>query len=159
MRGIKMVISLHIFFTWLFAGIFLHTAKTASPRHLAFVFLFIDFLNTNLYYLAGETFKWFKMSEEPLLYVSFSLLQSLIYPLIVAIAVTAYPLAGFAAKKASVLLLSCCLLLGLELLTRYLKIITYDGTGLMIALLGYRLLLLIAAFIALKCFKRMCAGR
>jgi hypothetical protein len=145
-----------IFVAWLLAGIFLSYAKVYPRKYLAFVFLFADFMNTNLYYLLGESFKIFKLSNDPLRYVSFSLLQSFIIPAIIAIAVNTYFDDHRPAVRTAAIIVSTGMLLSLEVLSALIQVITYDGYWILVSLMGYRLLLLSASFIALSCFRRMC---
>lgn len=152
-----MVISVYISLCWFLIASFIVFAKKAAPRQLAFVLLIVDFVNTNLYYLFGETFHFFKISEKAPLYVSFSLQQSVIIPLFVAIMVIASSEALSFTGKAALHFVSVCFLIGLEALSSLFTIITFQSTLAMVLLLVYRLLLFYLSFPALKLFKRMCS--
>jgi hypothetical protein len=147
-----MVISLYLFFCWLLFGILATLAKKSSHRHLAFVFLFVDFVNTSIAYLLAEPIKFYQISKNPLLYVSFSLYQSLVIPAMIVILVHAY----IHFTKTAFFLTSLVTLLAFEFIGRSLSLFTYDGMWHLAVLFGYRLFLLYLTILALKCFRRMC---
>jgi hypothetical protein len=151
-----MVISLYLFFCWLLFGILITLAKKMPHKHLAFVFLIVDFMNTNIAYLLADPFNFYKMSKDPLLYVSFSLYQSLVIPALMVIIIYAFYHYHALPKKTAVIFISAGTLVSFDFISRYLKLFTYDGLWHLAVLFGYRLILLYLTILALKCFRRMC---
>ncbi|WP_261300547.1 hypothetical protein [Paenibacillus andongensis] len=131
--------------------------KKFPPKDLAFLFLIVDFLNTNLYYLFGDAFHVFDISKDPSRYVSFSLLQSLIIPNVIAIMANASIQSQAVTGKLAVQLAAIGVLVGLELMSHLLLLITYHQFHTAIWLIFYRLVLFYMAYLALKGFKRMCS--
>ncbi|MBD0378880.1 hypothetical protein ICC18_01935 [Paenibacillus sp. WST5] len=131
--------------------------KKFPRKDFAFVFLFVDFLNTNLYYLFGDAFHFFMISDDPMLYVSLALLQSIIIPLTIAIMINVSVQNQVMSRKAAVQLAAIGALVCLELMSHLLLLITYHGFLTAIWLFLYRLVLFYMAYLALKCFKRMCS--
>ncbi|MDB5053217.1 MAG: hypothetical protein JWM44_1267 [Bacilli bacterium] len=151
-----MVITLYLFFCWLLFGILIRLAKEWPHKHIAFVFLFVDFVNTNIPYLLADPFKFYKLSETPSGYVSFSLYQSLIIPALMTIIVNAYLQYPAVPKRITVIFVSVGVLVCFEFLSRLLNLVIYSGLWRFAALIGYRLILLYLTIIALNCFRRMC---
>jgi hypothetical protein len=151
-----MVISLYLFFCWLLFGFLITLAKKSSHRHLAFVFLFVDFVNNSIASLLADPFKFYQLSKDPLLYVSFSLYQSLVIPAMMVIIVHAYFHYPALHNKTAAFIISVVSFVSFDFLGRYLNLFTYDGMWHLAVLLGYRLILLYLTILALQCFRRMC---
>ncbi|KRF09915.1 hypothetical protein [Paenibacillus sp. Soil787] len=150
-----MIISFYLFFCWFLFGILFTLTKRLPKQHLSFVFLFVDFVNTSISYLLSDPFDFYMMAKEASRYISFSLYQSIIIPalltLIINIFIRSHPL-----HKPVVFLISICLFLSLDFIARYLNLFTYTGLWHLLALLGYRLILMLLTIFALKGFGRMC---
>ena len=149
-----MIISFYLFLTWFTVGILFTLSKRLPRQQLVFVFLFADFLNTNIGYLLSDPFGFYLMSKETSRYVSFSLYQSLIFPAVLTLVINAYFLSSL--RKSAVVLISIGVFLALDFLASELSLFTYTGIWHLPALVGYRLLLLLLTTLALKSFERMC---
>ena len=151
-----MIISFYLFFCWFLFGILFTLTKRLPEQHLAFVFLFVDFVNTIIAYLLSDPFDFYMMSKEASLYISFSLYQSIIIPALLTLVINTNFIRSSLLHKLVVFLISICLFLSLDSLARYLNLFTYTGMWHLLALLGYRLILMLITIFALKGFKRMC---
>ncbi|MFD0693150.1 hypothetical protein ACFQZT_03510 [Paenibacillus sp. GCM10027628] len=153
----SMLISFYISLVWFLFASTVATHKKFPHKDLAFMFLSVDFLNTNLYYLFDDAFHVFDLSKDPSRYVSFALLQSLIIPNVIAILVNLSIQSQAVTRKLVVQLAAIGVLVGLELMSHLLLLITYHGFLKAIWLSLYRVALFYMAYFALKCFKRMCS--
>ncbi len=122
-----MVITLYLFLCWLVFGILFALSRKMPHKHLAFVFVFINFVNTNISYLLADPLKFYKMPPVPAHYVSFSLYQSLVIPSLMVIFVYAYFHYPSLRHKAAVILISLCTFVSFDLTSRYLNLFLYDG--------------------------------
>jgi len=150
-----MIISFYLFLTWFTVGILFTLSKRLPRQQLVFVFLFADFLSTNIGYLLSDPFGFYLMAKEPSRYVSFSLYQSLIFPAVLTLLINAFFLSSL--RKTTVVLISVGVFLPLDFLARELNLFTYTGIWHLPALVGYRLLLLVLSTLAVKGFERMCS--
>lgn len=151
-----MIISFYLFLCWFILGILFTLTKRLPKQHLTFVFLFANFVNTNIAYLLSDPLDFYMMAKEPSRYISFSLYQSILIPALLAIVINAYFMHFSSLHKSAVFLISMCMFLSFDYLARYLQLFTYTGMWHLLALLVYRLMLMFLAIFALKGFERMC---
>lgn len=151
-----MIISFFMALSWLLAGSSAALANRMYRLEFAFVFLLVNFANTNLYYLMGETFHVFELPKDPQRYVSFSLIQSVIVPFLTAIAIDKRLRARSITGQAVALISAFVFLIGVEVLSASLRIVIYEQKRIFLWLSVYRLLLLLLPLIALPHFRRMC---
>ncbi len=150
-----MLLSFSIAASWMLIATAVVVRKS-SRQEFAFVFLLSNFINTNVYYWSSQTLHIFEISKNPASFVSFSLLQSAIVPLFVAVTANGSALVRTVPRKVAVHVASIAFLIGLEGLSRYLRIVIYNEVYVFYWLAGYRTLLYILPLIALRFFRRMC---
>lgn len=152
-----MIISVCITLCWILAALSVVVARKVPHQPFAFAFLIANFINSNVYYLFGETLHFFELSKDPLRYVSFSLLQSIIIPLFIAIVINLSLQVRAASTKWSFHTLAIALLACGEVLIHSTQIVSYSGYPMLLWLIGYRMLLYITTMITLRYFIRMCS--
>ena len=151
-----MVISFTLFLCWFFIGLLIPIARNFQKKHLAFVFLFVELINSNIPYLLGDAFHFYKITKEPQLYLSFSLYQTLAIPAIYTITIYLYCQAVSLYKKAIILLVSFIVIALFEYLIFRLKLIDSSEVWKVSVLVMYRLLLMYLTVFAFRGFIRMC---
>jgi len=152
-----MFISLSLFICWFLFGVLVLVAQKWHNQQLAFVFLFVEIVNCNVPFLLGDAFHFYKITDNPQLYVSYSLYQVLFVPAFYTITIYYYNHVSLRHKKAVILLVSAAVFFLFEYLTFRLNIIESSGLWKLAAILFYRLLLLFLTLFALTGFKRMCS--
>lgn len=155
--GVAMIVSLFIALSWLLVASSAALAIRMYRIEFAFVFLLVNFANTNLYYLMGDNFHIFEISEDPKRYLSFALIQSVIVPLFSAVMIHQLLRTSSISRKAAIFLTAFVLLIGTEALSVLTHIVVYDRLRVFLWLTVYRLLLLILPLFALRYFRRMCS--
>ncbi|MFC5448277.1 hypothetical protein [Paenibacillus aestuarii] len=151
-----MVLSLFLSISWILGGITIALKDKFPRQQFAFTWLVANFINTNLFYLLGEGAHLFELSRNPLYYVSFSLIQSVIIPIFIAIMINLRPIAQSASARAALHVGSILFLVGIEALTVSLTIISYSGIMKFIYFVSYKLILFYFLIFALSLFRRMC---
>jgi hypothetical protein len=151
-----MIISLSFFISWFLIGMLVPIYKKSNKQHLAFVFLFVEIINSNVPYLLGDAFHFYKITDDMQLYISFSLYQTITIPALFTIAIFLYHQVTSIQKKAAILLIFVVVTALLEYQIFSLKIIESSGFWKLVVLIVYRLLLLFLSIFALRGFKRMC---
>lgn len=151
-----MIISFFIALSWLLVASSAALANRMYRLEFAFVFLLVNFVNTNLYYLMGDAFHIFELPNDLQRYVSFSLIQSVIVPFFTAIAIDKRLRASSISGQAASLISAFAFLIGVEVLSASLRIVIYEQKRIFLWLSVYRLLLLLLPLIALPHFRRMC---
>ncbi|MBP1963123.1 FlaA1/EpsC-like NDP-sugar epimerase [Paenibacillus aceris] len=151
-----MIISLYVSLCWILVATSAVLKSKFSNQEFSFICLLVAFIDTNLYYLFGETFHFFEISKNPLNYVSFSLIQSIIIPLFIAIMINLWQLASSVSTKVSIHAGSIIFLIGMETLSLLLKIVIYSEIKILCWLIVYRLLLFYMQFVTISYFRRMC---
>ncbi|TLS52367.1 hypothetical protein FE782_10365 [Paenibacillus antri] len=130
--------------------------RKSSRQDFAFVFLLSNFINTNVYYWSSQTLHIFEISKDPASFVSFTLLQSAIVPLFIAVTANGAALVRTVSRRVHIHVASIAFLIGLEGLSHYLRIVIYNEVHVFSWLAGYRILLYILPLITLRYFRRMC---
>ncbi len=151
-----MIISLYISLCWLLLASAMSVKKIPN-QEFAFVFLIVNFINTNLSYVFGDTLHLFGIAKEAHRYVSFSLLQSIMIPLFIAIMINLLYLVRTFSKKILVHLFAIGFLIGTEALSYFTNIVSYSEKHVWIWLIGYKLLLFFLAFAMLRSFRWVCS--
>jgi hypothetical protein len=151
-----MVISISLFISWFLIGMLIPIYKKFNKQQLAFVFLFVEIINSNVPYLMGDAFHFYKITNDMQLYMSFSLYQTIVIPVFYTIIIYLYHQVTSIHKKIAVLLLFVGVIGLFEYLVFSFKIIESDGFWRLAFLIVYRLLLLFLTLFALRGFKRMC---
>jgi hypothetical protein len=151
-----MVISISLFITWFLIGMLVPIYKKFNKQHLAFVFLFVEIINSNVPYLMGDAFHFYKITNDMQLYISFSLYQTIVIPVFYTLIIYLYHQVTSIHKKVAVLLLFVVVLGLFEYLVFSFKIIESGGFWKLAFLILYRLLLLFLTIFVLRGFKRMC---
>ncbi|MCY9660152.1 hypothetical protein P5G65_03720 [Paenibacillus chondroitinus] len=152
-----MIISLYVSLCWLLVATSAALKTKFSNREFSFIYLLVAFIDTNLYYLFGETFHVFEISKNPWNYVSFSLIQSIIIPLFIAIMITLWRLARSVPAKVGVQVGAITFIVGMETLSFLLKIVIYSDLTVLCWLIAYRLVLFYLQFVTIRFFRRMCS--
>jgi|GEM_PF-3800125 len=96
-----MILTLFVSISWILGAIAIVLKDKFLRQEFAFTWTVANFINTNLFYLFGERFHFFELSKNPLCYVSFSLIQSVITPLFIAIMINLRPLARSTSAQAA----------------------------------------------------------
>lgn len=152
-----MILSLSIALSWLLIASTAALVNQIYRLEFAFALLLVNFTNTNLFYLMGDCFHVFEISKDPHRYVSFSLIQSVIIPLLLAVMIDSLLRTSSVSRRAAIFFSAFVLLLGIEALSVLTHIIVYNQFRIFLWLAVYRLLLLILPLIALRYFRRMCS--
>lgn len=152
-----MIISLYVSLCWVLVATSIALKSKFSNREFSIIYLLVAFIDTNLYYLFGETFHVFEISKNPWNYVSFSLIQSIIIPLFIAIMINLWRLASSVPAKVGVQVGAIIFIVGMETLSFLLKIVIYSDLTVLCWLIAYRLVLFYLQFVTIRFFRRMCS--